>query len=120
MQEHAGHLADLDESLFLGRLDDYAGGVPVLRAADMSNALTESAQHGSRPLSEVLARCLFLRRRVVGRLEELPRSAFAKIAQHPRLGVPMRLVDLMLFQAEHDDYHLAKITELRRSLEMSR
>jgi len=26
----------------------------------------------------------------------------------------MRLVDMILFQAEHDDYHLARISELAR------
>ena len=30
----------------------------------------------------------------------------------PRLGTPMRLVDLAFFVAEHDDHHLAQITFL--------
>jgi hypothetical protein len=34
---------------------------------------------------------------------------------HPRLGTPMRLVDMMFFVAEHDDHHLATITELARA-----
>jgi hypothetical protein len=28
--------------------------------------------------------------------------------------LPMRLVDMVFFQAEHDDYHLARISELMR------
>jgi hypothetical protein len=31
---------------------------------------------------------------------------------HPRLGTPMRLVDLAYFIAEHDDHHLARLREL--------
>jgi hypothetical protein len=33
---------------------------------------------------------------------------------HPRLNQPMRVVDLLFFVAEHDDYHLARISELIR------
>jgi hypothetical protein len=35
-------------------------------------------------------------------------------ALHPRLKTPMRIIDLFLFVAEHDDHHLARITELAR------
>ncbi len=28
----------------------------------------------------------------------------------------MRLVDMLFFQAEHDDYHLARISELKKLL----
>ena len=115
MQEHAGHLADLDETLFLRRLDDYDHGVPILRAADMTNAGTEAAQHNRRPLAAVLDGCRTVRGRLVTRLEGFEAEAFARVAQHPRLQCPMRLVDMLFFHAEHDDYHLARITELGRS-----
>ena len=115
MQEHAGHLADLDETLFLPRLTDYENGAPTLRAADMTNQATEAAQHNRRPLADVLGGCRRNRDRLVARLERLEPQAFARVAQHPRLQCPMRLVDMLFFQAEHDDYHLARITELVRS-----
>jgi len=35
-------------------------------------------------------------------------------AHHPRLNMPMRLIDLAYFIAEHDDHHLACITDLIR------
>ena len=47
LQEHGGHLADLDENLFLPRLDEYAAKVTTLRAADMSNRRTEAANHNA-------------------------------------------------------------------------
>jgi hypothetical protein len=31
---------------------------------------------------------------------------------HPRLKVPMNVIDLAYFVAEHDDYHLVRISEL--------
>ena len=115
IQEHAGHLADLDETLFLLRLDDYENGAPILRAADMTNPGTEAAQHNRRPLAAVLGACRTNRARLVARLEGLEGEAFGRVARHPRLQCPMRLVDMLFFHAEHDDYHLARITELRRA-----
>ena len=40
---------------------------------------------------------------------------FARSALHERLGVTMRLIDMCFFQAEHDDYHLARTQTLLRS-----
>jgi len=31
------------------------------------------------------------------------------VALHPRLTTPMRLVDMLVFWAEHDDHHVHKI-----------
>ena len=114
-QEHAGHLADLDQQLFLPRLDEYIAKVTTLRAADVTNRQTEAANHNARPLDEVLEHLRRSRATVVGRLESLDGEVFGRVAFHPRLNVPMRLVDMMFFQAEHDDYHLASISELLRA-----
>jgi hypothetical protein len=114
MQEHAGHLGDLDLGLFLPRLDDYEAGVKVLRAADMENAATEQANHNARPLGEVLERGRTVRATVIERLERYDSAFFSRTAEHPRLRTPMRSVDMLYFQAEHDDYHLARIAELIR------
>ena len=50
--------------------------------------------------------------KLVRRLEQLDADRFGQTAIHPRLEQPMRIVDLIYFMAEHDDYHLARITEL--------
>ena len=115
MQEHAGHLGDLDLGLFLPRLDDYEAGARFLRAADMENAATENARHNDRALAEVLEHARAARAALVARLERYEAAFFHRIAEHPRLGTTMRVVDMLYFQAEHDDYHLARITELIRS-----
>jgi hypothetical protein len=115
MQEHAGHLGDLDVGLFLPRLDDYEAGARLLRAADMENAATELANHNARPLADVLADASRVRARLVERLDRYDAAFFSRIAEHPRLQTSMRAVDMLFFQAEHDDYHLARITDLIRS-----
>jgi hypothetical protein len=115
MQEHAGHLIDLDQSLFLPRLDDYEAGARILRAADMANAATELANHNARRLADVLADAHRVRAGLVERLERYDAAFFGRSAEHRRLQTSMRAVDMLFFQAEHDDYHLARITELIRA-----
>jgi uncharacterized damage-inducible protein DinB len=114
IQEHIGHLLDVD-SLFIGRIDDFEKGVEKLRPADMSNQRTEQARHNERPLETILSAFRGQRTAFVERLEALPSVFFTREAIHPRLDVTMRVVDSLYFQAEHDDYHLARITEMLRS-----
>ena len=113
--ENAGHLADLDQSLFLVRLDEYERGVDALSPADMTNQRTEQANHNGKTLETVLQHARRSRAHLVARLEALDEAIFARPAFHPRLKLQMRLVDLMFFQAEHDDHHLATMTEIIRN-----
>ena len=113
MQEQAGHLWDLDE-LHEGRLEDYARGLEVLRAADMRNRKTEEAGHNAARLEEILAAFRAARLGFVRRLEALTEAEVAAAALHPRLRKRMRVIDMAYFTAEHDDHHLAAISELRR------
>ena len=98
----------------MGRLDDYDAGAETLRAADMTNRRTHEANHNARSIEDVLSEFGTLRGQLVARLEGLRPVAFARSAMHPRLGKPMRVVDMMLFHAEHDDYQLARIQALIR------
>jgi hypothetical protein len=113
MQEHAGHLGDL-ELLMHHRLDDFAAGAATLHAADMTNRRTWDAEHNARARADVLAQFQLQRQATVSRLEALPPAAFSQTARHPRLDQHIRLADLLFFQAEHDDYHLARISDLVR------
>jgi uncharacterized damage-inducible protein DinB len=115
IQEHAGHLADLDEILFMVRVEEYVRGAESLQAADMSNRTTEAANHNAKSLAEVLAHCRRTRAFLVEKLEHLDPALFSRSAFHPRLKIQMRLVDLMSFQAEHDDHHLATISQILRA-----
>jgi len=118
IQENAGHLLDL-ESLVAQRIDEYEAGAAQLHAADMSNRKTYEAEHNQVPMSLILKSFREERLKVVSRLDEFESSLFARSALHPRLGVQMRLVDMIFFQAEHDDYHLTRISELIRVLAKS-
>jgi hypothetical protein len=115
MQENAGHLLDL-ESLVSQRIDEYLAGNAALHAADMSNRKTYDASHNDVPIESILKAFRTARQQIVNRLESFDDDIFARSALHPRLNVPMRLVDMLFFQAEHDDYHLARISELKKLL----
>ena len=112
-QEHAGHLADL-EPLWMARVndylrDDYLTEASQLTVADLTNRKTSEAQHNLRPIEEILAEFRSARSRLLSRVETIDLAIFARTSIHPRLKIPMRLVDHLYFVAEHDDHHLAHI-----------
>jgi len=111
IQETVGHLIEV-EALWLGRLDDYAEGLKELRPADMSNRSTDEADYNARAPATVLAGFREVRETFVRRLEGLDDEEIERSALHPRLEQPMRIVDIMVFAAEHDDHHMARITEI--------
>ena len=111
IQENVGHLLDLD-GLWSGRLDDFLSGAATLRAADLSNRTTHEADHNGKEIGDLLAALRASRTRLMSRFDSLGDSDFARTARHPRLETPMRLVDMCLFTADHDDYHLARIRDL--------
>jgi hypothetical protein len=113
MQEHAGHLLDL-EALELQRLDDYEAGRETLTPADLQNRKTFEARYNERAPEDILRAFRAGRQEFVRRLETYDAAFVARTALHPRLQQPMRVIDLALFTAEHDDHHLARISELIR------
>ncbi len=113
MQEHIGHLLDLD-ALHSGRLDDYHAGAPTLRPADITNRATTEANYNQRDLAAVLRDFRAARLHFVERLQAWDPARLELSAIHPRLQQPMRLLDMVYFVAEHDDHHLARMTELAR------
>src|SRR6185436_7937586 len=102
MQENAGHLLDL-ESLVQQRLDEYFANARTLHAADMSNRKTYDASHNDVSIETILTNFRRERTITVARLDAFDEEVFGRIALHPRLNVDMRLVDMIFFQAEHDD-----------------
>ena len=116
MQEHLGHLVDLDE-LHLGRLDDFVAGAASLRPADPQNKKTQDADHNRRDAKELAQDFRRERRLFVERLEGLDSALLSRTALHPRLQQAMRVVDMAFFVAEHDDHHLARMTDLQRRAE---
>jgi uncharacterized damage-inducible protein DinB len=115
IQENAGHLLDL-EALWALRLDDFERGAERLRPADLENRRTDEANHNASRIGDILAAFRREREAIIARLEGYDEALVVRTALHPRLAQPMRMLDLVLFVAEHDDHHLATITALMRTL----
>lgn len=113
MQEHVGHLLDLG-SLDVARLDDYEAEREMLKAADLENRKTHEANHNSNTIGNILTSFRAERAEFVRRLDEYDETFILRSALHPRLQMPMRVLDFAFFIAEHDDHHLARITSLIR------
>jgi uncharacterized damage-inducible protein DinB len=111
IQQHVGHLSDLEE-LHDGRLDDYDARAEILRPADVQNRKTEAARHDEAAMSDLLGRFRAVRAAFVARLEVMSHEDAGRSALHPRLNQPMRVIDMAVFVADHDDHHLARIREL--------
>ena len=112
--EQAGHLGDL-EPLWLGRVEDLVNGEVRLRSADLENRATWTADHNTRAIADILTAFRIQRGLLVKRVGLLAPDQLRATALHPRLELPMTVVDLCFFVAEHDDHHLQSIAELRAS-----
>jgi uncharacterized damage-inducible protein DinB len=110
IQRNLGHLIDL-EPLWRVRLEQVMDGDELMKPADMSNRVTEESTHDSAPLKRLLADFADGRQRFVAALCALEPSDWERSAFHARLDVPMRILDLAYFVAEHDDHHLARMHE---------
>jgi len=107
--EQVGHLLILDEKLHAPRVEQYLRGETELMAADMTNCATTEASFNQRDPAGLLQEFRAAREKMLRRLDALTLADAERVARHPRLQVPMRLVDLCYFCAEHDDHHVAVI-----------
>ena len=112
-QEHVGHLISV-EGLWARRIFEFIAGATHLTAADMSNRATEGADLNRQPIAEIVTAVRVVREATLARLDPLTVDDAARVAHHPRLNRPMRLVDMCFFAAEHDDHHLAMARTLLR------
>lgn len=117
--EHVGHLGDL-EPLWLKRFHEFLDGAAELTAADMTNRKTGEAGHNNRAAAELAQSFRTARAGIVALLESLESADIVRTSLHPRLQQPMRLIDLCLFIAEHDDHHLVRIRRIWRGIEAGR
>ncbi len=111
IQENIGHLIDL-EPIWQGRLEDILNNKVELRSVDLENKKTELALHNEKNIDKLIEDFLNIRLLTINKLHKLTEKEVYKYALHPRLKTPMRTMDLFLFVAEHDDYHLSRINEL--------
>jgi len=113
IQENIGHLVSI-EPLWIGRIDDILNRQSVLRDADLANEATFEANYNESDLVDIVSSFSQVRKQLVDKLESNDASSLALTSDHTRLKTPMRVVDVACFVAEHDDYHLARITYLMR------
>jgi uncharacterized damage-inducible protein DinB len=119
IKENIGHLTDL-EPLWQARLDDFLNSETELRPTDLANKKTDEADHNAKSLEQLLADFRKVRMQTIGMIEKLDEEIIFKSALHPRLKTPMRTMDSFLFVAEHDDHHLARITELTMLFQLNK
>lgn len=112
MLENVGHLAVL-EPLWIGRVEDILARKPIMQQADLTNQATHDARFNDQSVRSVLDSFKNLRSTFLDCLRRIDSSQWAAASEHPRLKTPMRVVDLCYFVAEHDEYHLARIKELK-------
>ena len=111
IQENVGHLLDM-EPLWQQRVEDLTTRCDELTVADLQNRRTNEANHNATRFETLLSEFRQARAKLVRQLEGFPEIAMGSTALHPRLKTPMNVVDVAFFVAEHDDYHLARISEL--------
>jgi len=113
--QNVGHLVDL-AYLPRQRIAQVMAGDERLIAADMSNRKTAAADHNSREIDALVAELHADREDLAAQLERLSDADWGRSGIHPRLNQRMRIVDLIHFDCEHDDYHIARIRALIRAL----
>ena len=111
VKEHIGHLTDLEE-IHLRRFHEYILGKETLSPADMKNQKTENANHNAKRKKKLLNTFRKSRSEFIAQLEKANEELIQRVAIHPRLKVPMRLVDMVYFICEHDDHHLTRMRAL--------
>jgi uncharacterized damage-inducible protein DinB len=111
MKQNVGHLTDL-EPIWLIRVNDILSGKEIMREIDLSNRKTNEANHNHIPVLDLIANFETER----AKLLEISWSHFDELESrssiHPRLGIKMKIRDLLYFVAEHDSHHLATIDHL--------
>lgn len=113
IKENIGHLI-LTETLLLGRIEDFVQRLNRLRPVDQGSQNNSLPEYDEKEIDSILEEYRQTRQQYVSRLESLSDDDFNHPAEHPGLMQTMRIVDQMYFAAEHDDHHLARISELKR------
>ncbi|HMG94257.1 MAG TPA: DinB family protein [Chryseolinea sp.] len=107
VKQNIGHLAEVDE-IAIKRIGEMVRGV-----SPMSPAVFEPrGDYNQQSVEEVIAYFRKTRDTNVKRYGELTSDELERSSLHPRLKVNMTPVDLAWFDAEHDDHHLVRISEI--------
>jgi hypothetical protein len=111
-KENMAHLAEVDE-IALKRLDEMVNGISPMSPA----VIQPSRNYNAQPVAEIIDYFRENRAKNLKRYQQLHESDLIKSSLHPRLKVLMNPVDLAYFDAEHDDHHLVRVSEILSQLE---
>ncbi len=111
--ENIGHLL-ITMELWERRIIDFKNRVKELYPADLNNTKTKKSNFNEQSLDKLVKEFRIRQENLVIEFESFSEEDAGLTAHHPRLNKPMRLIDLAFFIAEHDDHHLACITDLIR------
>ena len=107
IKQQIGHLAEVSQ-VITRRLAEIVAGI-----SPMSPAVFEpKLDYNSQPVGTVLRYFSESRMNTLKAYEDLSERDCQKVSLHPRLKTVMNPVDLAYFDAEHDDHHLLKITDI--------
>lgn len=106
VKQNIGHLAEVD-NVGNKRIDEMLAGVAML-----SPAVFEPQDYNPWPIEKVVAFFKESRLANIRKYRGLSELHLGKGSLHPRLKVPMTPVDLAFFDAEHDDHHLLKVSDI--------
>ena len=107
VKQNIGHLAEVDE-ISTKRIGEMIQGISPLSPA----IFEPRGDYNEQTVDEVIGYFRNARHANVKRYSELSVDELAKSSIHPRLKVNMTPVDLAWFDAEHDDHHLMRISEI--------
>jgi uncharacterized damage-inducible protein DinB len=111
VKQNIGHLAEVDE-IALKRIDQIITGISPMSPA----VFAPKQDYNVKPVSEVLDYFRKTRGNNIERYKQLSDEELKKSSLHPRLKLTMTPVDLAFFDAEHDDHHLTRISEIIEQL----
>ncbi len=110
VKQNIGHLAEVDR-IANKRLDEMISGAAVL-----SPAVFEPQDYNPWPIEKVLNFFYITRVENIKKYTSLSEADLKKSSLHPRLKMQMTPVDLAWFDAEHDDHHLVRMSEILSAL----
>jgi uncharacterized damage-inducible protein DinB len=111
VKQNIGHLAEVDE-IASKRIDEMRNGISPLSPA----VFEPKSDYNSQTIQTVLAYFKENRLKNVAEYKSLSDDDLQKSSLHPRLKVQINPVDLAWFDAEHDDHHLVRISEIIEAL----
>jgi len=114
IQEHLGHLIDLEDLPTL-RVKEILQGKDTLTPADMSNKNTWDKNYNEKNLYGLCESFIERRNKLVKLLAGFSDSQLLKWTYHERLHRNMSILDLTYFQCQHDHYHHEMIMHLASS-----